>query len=90
MKIIKIGAMWCPACIVTNKYWKQIIEKYNEIEFIDYDIDMDEEEVKKLNVGDTLPEIIIYNENNVVKRIVGEKKKEEIEREIEEVLNEKK
>ena len=43
MKIIKIGAMWCPACIVTNKYWKQIIEKYNEIEFIDYDIDMDEE-----------------------------------------------
>ena len=46
--------------------------------------------MKKLNVGDTLPEIIIYNENNVVKRIVGEKKKEEIEREIEEVLNEKK
>ena len=90
MKIIKIGAMWCPACIVTNKYWKQIIEKYNEIEFINYDIDMDEEKVKELNIGDTLPEIIIYDENNIVKRIVGEKKKEEIEREIEEVLNEKK
>ncbi len=90
MKIIKIGAMWCPACIVTNKYWKQIIEKYNEIEFINYDIDIDEEKVKELNIGDTLPEIIIYDENNIVKRIVGEKKKEEIEREIEEVLNEKK
>jgi thiol-disulfide isomerase/thioredoxin len=90
MKIIKIGAMWCPACIVTNKYWNQIIEKYNEIEFINYDIDIDEEKVKELNIGDTLPEIIIYDENNIVKRIVGEKKKEEIEREIEEVLNEKK
>ena len=79
MKIIKVGAMWCPACIVTNKYWKKIKEKYKEIEFIDYDLDMDEEEVKELNIGNKLPEIIIYNNNNEIDRIIGEKKQEEIE-----------
>ncbi len=89
MKIIKVGAMWCPACIVTNKYWKQIVSKYNEIEFIDYDIDMDEEKVKELNIGDTLPEIIIIENDNIIKKIIGEKKQIEIEKEIEEVLNEK-
>ena len=65
MKIIKIGAMWCPACIVTNKYWKKIKDRYKEIEFIDYDLDMDEEEVKKLNVGNILPEFIFLDSNAI-------------------------
>ena len=86
MKIIKVGAMWCPACIVTNKFWKEIKQKYTNIEFIDLDIDMDEDEVKKLNIGNTLPEIIIYNDKGeVIKRIIGEKSKEELEKEIGEV-----
>ena len=50
MKIIKVGAMWCPACIVTNKYWKEIKKEYEEIEFVDYDLDMDEEEVKSFGL----------------------------------------
>ena len=48
MKIIKIGAMWCPACLITNKYLDQIVQKYNiEIEnlpvliFIKNDIEVD-------------------------------------------------
>ncbi len=79
MKVIKVGAMWCPACIVTNKYWKKIKEKYKEIDFVEYDLDMDEEEVEKLEIGKKLPEIIIYKDNNEVERIIGEKKQEEIE-----------
>lgn len=83
MKIIKIGAMWCPACIITNKYWKNLKNKYNDIEFIDYDLDLDEEEVKKYNIGKTLPEIIIFDSNNQeIKRVIGEKSLEELEKEI--------
>ena len=90
MRIIKVGAMWCPACIITNKYWKEIKKDHTDIEFVELDIDMDEEEVKKLNIGEILPEIIFFDNNSVeIKRIVGEKKKEEIEMEIGEVYNEK-
>lgn len=79
MKIIKIGAMWCPACIITNKYWNSIKDDNNDIEFVDYDIDMDEEEVEKYGNLDILPVIILENNNKEIKRIIGEHKKEEIE-----------
>lgn len=89
MKIIKVGAMWCPACIITNKYWKEIKSNYNDINFIDLDIDMDEDETKKYNIGKILPEIIIFDDkDNEIKRIIGEKTKEEMEKEIGGVLNE--
>ncbi len=89
MKIIKVGAMWCPACIITNKFWKDIKNYYSNIEFTDLDLDMDEEEVKKLNIGKILPEIIFFDDNNnEIKRIIGEKKRIEIEKEIGDLLNE--
>ena len=91
MKIIKVGAMWCPACIITNKYWKELKQKYNKIDFNDLDIDMDEDEVKPLNIGNTLPVVIIFDDNSKeVKRIIGEKNKDEMDLEIGEVYNEKK
>jgi thiol-disulfide isomerase/thioredoxin len=87
MKVIKIGAMWCPACIITNKYWKNLKNEYQNVNFIDYDIDLDEEKVKEYNIGKILPEIIIFDdEDKEIKRIVGEKKQEEIEKEIGEIV----
>ena len=78
MKIVKIGAMWCPACIIMNKFWKEIKEEFNSFEFIDYDIDMDEDKIDKYNPGDTLPVIIMINNDKEIKRLVGERKKEEV------------
>ena len=86
MKIIKVGALWCPACIKMNKFWKDIKNKYSSIEFIDLDIDMDEDEVKQLNIGDILPEIIVYNENQEVKRIIGEKTQVELDEKLNEII----
>ncbi len=86
MKIIKVGAMWCPSCIITNKYWKEIKSNYSDIEFIDLDIDFDSSEVEKYNVGDKLPVVIIFDGDKEVKRIIGEKKKEEMLKEIGDVL----
>ncbi len=78
MKIIMINAMWCGGCLVMHKVWKQIEEEYPSIEIIKYDYDMDEEEVQKYNVGNLLPVAIFYKDNKEVARLIGEKKKEEI------------
>lgn len=83
MKIIKIGAMWCPACLIMNKRLKQI-ELTNKIEIICYDYDLDEDIVKKYKVGQVLPELIFLNENSEeIKRLIGEQPVETIEQIIE-------
>ncbi|MBR3720130.1 MAG: thioredoxin family protein [Bacilli bacterium] len=87
MKIIKVGAMWCPACIKMNKFWKSIKESYSNIEFTELDLDMDEDEVKKLNIGSILPEIIVYNNDQEISRIIGEKTQEQLEKELGELID---
>lgn len=85
MEIIKIGAMWCPGCIVMKKTFKQIEEDFN-IEIKSLDLDFDEEEVSKYNVGDTLPVIIVNKDGKEVKRIIGEKSYQELKSLLEEVM----
>lgn len=79
MKVIKIGAMWCPGCIVMHKVWDKINKEYPNIEVKSLDLDMDEEEVKKYNIGDTLPVTIFYKDDIELERLIGEKKFEDIE-----------
>lgn len=85
MEIIKIGAMWCPGCIVMKKTFKQIEEDFN-IEIKSLDLDFDEEEVSKYNVGDTLPVIIVNKDGKEIKRIIGEKSYQELKSFLEEVM----
>ena len=87
MNIVKIGAMWCPGCLVMHKVWTQIEKEYPELEITTYDLDMDSEEVEKYNVGTTLPVIIFYKENVEYKRLIGEKKYEDINNIILEMRN---
>lgn len=78
MRIIKINAMWCPGCLISKNIWKEIENNHPEHEYISLDYDLDEEEVEKYNVGDILPVVIIEDNNNEIKRIIGEKNKKEI------------
>lgn len=78
MKIIKIGALWCPACLITNKALEKFISENNDIEVVDLDYDFDEEEVKKYNVGKTLPVLIFEKDDKEVFRLIGEKNYNEI------------
>lgn len=84
MKVVKINAIWCSGCLVMNKIWKNILKSKN-IETINLDYDMDEDEVKKYNVGDILPVFIFYKDDKEVRRIVGETSEEELLKIIEEV-----
>ena len=29
MRVVKINALWCSACLVMNKVWQKIEDKYN-------------------------------------------------------------
>ena len=87
MNIVKIGAMWCPGCLVMHKTWTQIEKEYPDIEITTYDLDMDSEDVEKFEVGTTLPVIIFYKDNVEYKRLVGEKKYEDINEIILEMRN---
>ena len=70
MKIVKISAIWCGACLIMNKVWNKLKDK--DIELIELDYDMDEEEVKKYNPGDRLPVFIVFNGDKEVLRLTGE------------------
>ncbi len=78
MKIIKIGALWCPACLITNNALDKINKNY-DVEIVSLDYDFDEEEVSKYNVGETLPELIFIKGDKEVKRLIGEKNYKDIE-----------
>ena len=78
MKIIKIGAIWCPGCLVMNKIWNKINKDY-ELDIIELDYDMNNDEVMNYNVGKVLPVIIFMdNEGIEIERLVGEQKEDKL------------
>ena len=72
MRVVKINALWCSACLVMNKVWKKIEDKYN-FEVLQLDYDIDEDEVKKYNVGEVLPVFIFFDSDKEILRVIGEK-----------------
>lgn len=78
VKIIKISALWCPACLITNKAIDKFISENKDIELISLDYDFDEEVVKKYDVGTTLPVLIFEKDNKELCRIIGEKNYDDI------------
>lgn len=82
MKIIKINSLGCPSCIIMNKIFNKIKEKYDfELEELDYDFD----DIEKYKPGNILPIYIFYKNDKEINRICGEHKVEELEKIIEEI-----
>ena len=84
MKLVRISSAWCTSCIITYPIWTELKEKYPNFEYeeLDYDIN----DVSNYDVGEILPVIIVEKSNKEVARIIGEKKKEEIIKMIEECI----
>ena len=84
MKILKFSAIWCSGCIIMKKIMKEIEQEYPNIEIESYDYDMDEEMVEKYNIGEIIPVLVFLDENEKeIGRLIGEKTKKEIIKEIE-------
>lgn len=86
MKVVRINAMWCPGCLISKSIWKELENEFPKNEYIDYDYDLDEEEIEKYNIGDILPVVIIFDKDKEVKRIIGEKTKKELHKELGDIL----
>jgi len=56
MKVVKISAIWCPACLIMNNRINKLKDKYN-LDIIEYDYDIDEYMIEEYSVGKTLPVI---------------------------------
>lgn len=85
MKIIKIGALWCSACLITNNALNRYIEENKDIELITLDYDFNEEEVSKYNPGKVLPVLIFEEDGKEILRLNGEKTYEDIVKAVGEV-----
>jgi len=86
MKILKFNAVWCSGCLVMKKTMKEIEELYPNIEIESYDYDIDQDQVEKWNIGEIIPVLVFTDENyNEISRLIGEKTKKEIIKEIERI-----
>ena len=66
--------------------WKKEIEKYDNLEIVDYDYDMDEQEVLKYQIGNIIPVLIFMDNEKEIKRVVGEISKQKLEEIVGELL----
>ena len=79
MKIVRISAVWCGACLITNKAWNKLKDKYS-FDAVELDYDIDEIEVEKYTPGDILPVFIFCADDKETSRLVGEVSFDELER----------
>ena len=83
MKIVKITSLGCPSCIIMNKVFNKIKEKYDfEIEEYDYDFD----NIKEFNCGNIMPVYIFYKDNKEKDRLCGEHSLEEFDSIVKKVM----
>ena len=78
MKIIKISSLACPSCIIMNKVFNKMKEKYS-FDYEEYDYDLDNEDIQKFNPGTLIPNYIIFKDEKEVTRIIGEHSESEFE-----------
>ena len=86
MKITKIWAIRCASCIVMRAIFSDIEKEYNISDITNYDFDNDKEKFESLDIWNTLPVFIVYDDNNnELTRIVWEVSKKELKKIFEEL-----
>lgn len=79
MKVLKIGAVWCPGCIVMKPRWKEIENELSWLQTEYYDFDESKDIVNKYKIDDKLPVFIwLDKDGNEIERLVGEIEKEKL------------
>jgi thiol-disulfide isomerase/thioredoxin len=62
MKVIKIGALWCSACLVMKPRWQQIEKENSWLQTQYFDFDQDKDKIEKYNLDkDSIPVFIFLD-----------------------------
>ncbi len=85
MKVKVLTAAWCHACLLMKKRIKEY-QKTHDISFEFIDIDFDTEKCVGLEIGKVLPVYYIYQDDQIIKRFVGEKSIDELEKELNDAI----
>lgn len=81
MKVIKVGAIWCPGCLVMKPIWAKIEEKRPWLHNEFYDYDQNPEVVAKYKINEELPVFIFLDKNgNEFLRLTGEHTEGDLEK----------
>jgi thiol-disulfide isomerase/thioredoxin len=80
MKVIKIGAEWCPGCIIMRPRWAEIEKEHPWLETKYFDFDKDEKSIKKYKLEKEVLPIFIFldKKGKVFLRLHGEPSKEKL------------
>lgn len=80
MKVIKIGAVWCSACLVMRPRWQEIEKQYPWLKTEYCDFDQDKEKIKnfKLESGKLPVFIFLDKKRKEFLRLSGEYTKEDL------------
>lgn len=84
MKAVRIGAMWCPSCLIMRGVYDKLL-KERDIAITDIDIDLSPKEAEAYRPGTILPVLILFDGDVERLRIIGEKSKKEIIKRLEEL-----
>ena len=79
MKVIKIGAIWCNACLVMKPRWKKLEEKLSWLDTEYYDADEDPRILDQRGVKDIPCFIFLDKNGKEIKRLNGEIEEKELE-----------
>lgn len=84
MKLIKIGAVWCSGCLIMNKVWNKVLKEFT-FEYLELDIDIDEEIVDTYGKFEVLPAFIVMDREKEITRFSGEYSYDEFVKKLKEV-----
>ncbi|MCI8544946.1 MAG: thioredoxin family protein [Bacilli bacterium] len=77
MRVIVISAIWCSSCLVMKKAWTNAKQAFPDLEWVEYDLDFDQEASLYQDL-EKLP-VLIFEKNGLeCSRLIGEKSVEEV------------
>lgn len=87
MKIIKIGAIWCPECIIMKPRWLEIEKEIPNLNIEYIDLDENPEIKKEKNIDHVPTFIFLDNQDNEVLRLKGLVEKDDLLEKINQLKN---
>ncbi|MFH1648154.1 MAG: thioredoxin family protein [Patescibacteria group bacterium] len=74
MKVLKIGAVWCPDCLVIKPRWKKIEDENTWLETEYYEYDESAEIIKKYDLENAEIPVFIFLDKTgeEIERLVGQ------------------
>jgi thioredoxin 1 len=85
IRVVQFTAPWCGPCKPVARTLAELAPGYPQVEFAEVDVDADFEAGVRHDVL-MLPTVIVFRDEEVVKRLEGARKKKDYERALAEVV----